>query len=51
MGFVARNCNGEVLLSGARSEFYANSPLEAEAKYVWWATKQAQSRGYCEVVF
>ncbi|PWA76154.1 hypothetical protein CTI12_AA238720 [Artemisia annua] len=51
MGFVARNCNGEVLLSGARSEFYANSPLEAEAKAVWWATKQAQSRGYSEVVF
>nr|GEW36879.1 reverse transcriptase [Tanacetum cinerariifolium] len=35
MGFVARNCNGEVLLSGARSEFYVNSPLEAEAKAVW----------------
>ncbi|PWA52122.1 hypothetical protein CTI12_AA457560 [Artemisia annua] len=41
MGFVARNCHGEVLLSGARPEFFANSPLEAEAKAVWWATKQA----------
>lgn len=32
MVFVAHNCNKEVLLSGARSEFYANWLLEAEAK-------------------
>ncbi|GKB84291.1 reverse transcriptase, partial [Tanacetum coccineum] len=51
MGFVARNCNGEVLLSGARSEFYANSPLEAEAKAIWWAIQHARSRCYPEVVF
>ncbi|GKG35592.1 reverse transcriptase, partial [Tanacetum coccineum] len=38
MGFVARNSDGEVLISGAKSECYANSPLEAEAKAIWWAT-------------
>lgn len=37
-GFVARNYNGQVLVSGARSEVYANSPLEAEAKSLMWAT-------------
>ncbi|GJR35426.1 reverse transcriptase [Tanacetum coccineum] len=51
MSFVARNCNGEVLLSRARSEFYAKSPLEVEAKAVWWAIKHAQSRGYFKAVF
>ncbi|GKD65499.1 reverse transcriptase [Tanacetum coccineum] len=51
MGFVARNCNGEVLLSGARSEFYANSPLEAKAKAIWWAIQHARNRCYPEVVF
>ncbi|GKE65841.1 reverse transcriptase, partial [Tanacetum coccineum] len=34
LGFVARNCNGEVLISGAKSECYVNSPLEAEAKAI-----------------
>ncbi|GJR86482.1 reverse transcriptase [Tanacetum coccineum] len=51
MGFGARNCNGEVLLSGARSEFYANSPLEAEAKAIWRAIQHARSRCYSEVIF
>nr|GEV42066.1 reverse transcriptase [Tanacetum cinerariifolium]GEW03615.1 reverse transcriptase [Tanacetum cinerariifolium]GEW03640.1 reverse transcriptase [Tanacetum cinerariifolium] len=51
LGFVAPNCNGEVLISGAKSECYANSPLEAEAKAIWWATIHARSRGYSNVVF
>ncbi|GJZ98474.1 hypothetical protein Tco_0670927 [Tanacetum coccineum] len=36
---------------GSRSEFYANSPLEAEAKAIWWAIQHATSRCYPEVVF
>nr|GEZ91429.1 reverse transcriptase [Tanacetum cinerariifolium] len=32
LGFVARNHNGEVLLSGALGECFAKSPLESEAK-------------------
>ncbi|GJX70310.1 reverse transcriptase [Tanacetum coccineum] len=35
LGFVARNHNGEVLLSGARGECFASSPLEAEAKAIF----------------
>ncbi|GJT20333.1 hypothetical protein Tco_0890270 [Tanacetum coccineum] len=34
-GFVARNSDEEVLISGAKSECYVNSPLEAEAKAIW----------------
>ncbi|GJY38210.1 reverse transcriptase [Tanacetum coccineum] len=51
LGFVARNCNGEELISGAKSECYANSPLEAESKAIWWANIHARSRGYSNVVF
>ncbi|PWA73584.1 hypothetical protein CTI12_AA146360 [Artemisia annua] len=51
LGFVARNCNGDVLISGAKSEAYANSPIEAEAKAIWWATIHARNRGYSNVVF
>nr|GEY09938.1 histone-lysine N-methyltransferase family member SUVH9-like [Tanacetum cinerariifolium] len=51
MSFVARYCNGEVLLSRTRSDIYAKSPLETEAKAVWWAIKHAQSRGYFKAVF
>ncbi|GJS08077.1 reverse transcriptase [Tanacetum coccineum] len=51
LGFVARNSDEEVLISGAKSECYANSPLEAEAKAIWWATIHARTRGYANVVF
>nr|GEZ45597.1 reverse transcriptase [Tanacetum cinerariifolium] len=51
LGFVAHNSDGEVLISGAKSECYANSPLEAEAKAIWWATIHARTRGYANVVF
>ena len=44
LGFVARNDRGDVLLSGARVERYASYPLEAEAKALLWATKQAHNR-------
>ncbi|GKD37870.1 reverse transcriptase [Tanacetum coccineum] len=44
LGFVARNPNGEVLLSSARGECFANSPLEAEAKAILWAMSHARSR-------
>nr|GEV17101.1 ribonuclease H-like domain-containing protein [Tanacetum cinerariifolium] len=36
---------------GAKFECYANSPLKAEAKAIWWATIHARSRGYFNVVF
>ena len=51
LGFVARNYNGEVLLSGARGECFASSPLEAEAKAIMWAMSHARSRSYPNVVF
>ncbi|GKA48632.1 HemK methyltransferase family member 2-like protein [Tanacetum coccineum] len=51
LGFVARNHNGEVLLSGARGECFASSPLEAEAKAILWAMSHAWSRSYTNVVF
>ncbi|PWA53683.1 reverse transcriptase [Artemisia annua] len=51
LGFVARNDRGDVLFSGARVECYASSPLEAEAKSLLWATKQAHNKGYPKVIF
>nr|GFC04232.1 reverse transcriptase [Tanacetum cinerariifolium] len=36
LGFVARNARGDVLLSGARTQCYASSSLEAEAKSLLW---------------
>ncbi|GKC11210.1 reverse transcriptase, partial [Tanacetum coccineum] len=51
VGFVARNYNGDVLFSGARLDYYARSPLEAEAKPVHWAMSHALSRGYSRVTF
>ena len=51
LGFLARNYNGEVLLSGARGECFASSPLEAEAKAIMWAMNHARSRGFSNVVF
>ena len=51
MGFVARNHNGDVLLSGARVEYYAASPLEAEAKAIMWAMTHALSKNFQNVVF
>lgn len=51
LGFVARNHNGEVLLSGARVECYAASPLEAEAKAIVWAMTHALSKNFQNVVF
>ncbi|GJZ74583.1 reverse transcriptase [Tanacetum coccineum] len=50
LGFVARDNNGEVF-SGARLDYYASSPLEAEAKAVHWAMSHALSRGYSRVTF
>ncbi|GJW22252.1 retrovirus-related pol polyprotein from transposon TNT 1-94 [Tanacetum coccineum] len=46
LGFVARDYNGEVLFSGARFNYYARSPLEAEEKDVHWAMSHALSRGW-----
>ncbi|GKF33822.1 reverse transcriptase, partial [Tanacetum coccineum] len=51
LGFVARDYNGEVLFSGARLDYYASSPLEAEAKAVHWAMSHAFSRGYSRITF
>ncbi|GJX63743.1 reverse transcriptase [Tanacetum coccineum] len=51
LGFVARNACGDVLLSGARTECYASSPLEAEAKSLLWATNQAHNKGYSKIIF
>ncbi|GKC53497.1 reverse transcriptase [Tanacetum coccineum] len=51
LGFVARNHNGEVLLSGARGECFASSPLEGEAKAILWAMSHARSRRYMNIVF
>ncbi|GJX21922.1 reverse transcriptase [Tanacetum coccineum] len=51
VGFVARDYNGDVLFSGARLDYYASSPLEAEAKPVHWAMSHALSRGYSRVTF
>ncbi|GJS68075.1 reverse transcriptase [Tanacetum coccineum] len=51
LGFVARNALGDVLLSSARAECYASSPLEAEAKSLLWATNQAHNKGYSKVIF
>ncbi|PWA69631.1 hypothetical protein CTI12_AA297550 [Artemisia annua] len=51
LGFVARDYNGEVLFSGTRLEWYASSPLEAEAKAVHWAMIHALNRGYSNVIF
>ncbi|GKF24787.1 reverse transcriptase, partial [Tanacetum coccineum] len=51
LSFVARDYNGEVLFLGARLDYYASSPLEAEAKAVHWAMRHALSRGYCRVTF
>ncbi|PWA50267.1 hypothetical protein CTI12_AA475640 [Artemisia annua] len=51
LGFVARNYNEEVLLSGARGECFASSQLEAEAKAIMWAMSHARSRIYPNVVF
>ncbi|GJT82882.1 reverse transcriptase [Tanacetum coccineum] len=45
LGFVARDARGDVLLSRARAECYASSPLEAEAKSLLWATNQAHNKG------
>ncbi|GKC11627.1 reverse transcriptase, partial [Tanacetum coccineum] len=36
LGFVARNACGDVLLSGARAQCYASSPLKTEAKSLLW---------------
>ncbi|GKB57855.1 reverse transcriptase, partial [Tanacetum coccineum] len=44
LGFVARNARRDVLLSGARAECYASSPLEAEAKSLLWAINQAHNK-------
>ncbi|GKB20418.1 hypothetical protein Tco_0854341 [Tanacetum coccineum] len=33
--YTSRNSDEEVLVSRAKSECYANSPLEAEAKAIW----------------
>ncbi|GKC73987.1 reverse transcriptase, partial [Tanacetum coccineum] len=51
LGFVARNHNGEVLLAGARGEYFASSPLEAEAKAILWAMSHARSRRYMNIIF
>ncbi|PWA65244.1 hypothetical protein CTI12_AA315820 [Artemisia annua] len=51
LGFVARNHNGDVLLSGVRVECYAVSPLEAEAKAIMWAMTHARNRNFQNVVF
>ncbi|GKC80909.1 reverse transcriptase [Tanacetum coccineum] len=51
LGFVARNHNGEVLLSGAQGECFASSPLEVEAKAILWDMNHARSRSYMNVVF
>nr|GEU41444.1 reverse transcriptase [Tanacetum cinerariifolium]GEU62797.1 reverse transcriptase [Tanacetum cinerariifolium] len=51
LGFVAQNACGDVLLSGARTEWYASSPLEAEAKSLLWATNQAHNKGYSKIIF
>ena len=48
---VARNHNGDVLLSCARLECYATSLLEVEAKTIMWAMTHAQSRNFQNVVF
>ncbi|GKE93969.1 hypothetical protein Tco_1578824, partial [Tanacetum coccineum] len=37
LGFVAQNESGNVLLSGARVECFVSSPLEAEAKAIFWS--------------
>ncbi|XP_071687926.1 uncharacterized protein [Rutidosis leptorrhynchoides] len=44
LGFVARNHNGDVLISGARSECFAGSVLEAEAKAIYWAMTHARRK-------
>nr|GEW48005.1 reverse transcriptase [Tanacetum cinerariifolium] len=51
LGFAARNACGDVLLLGARTEWYASSPLEAEAKPLLWATHQAHNKGYFKIIF
>ncbi|PWA52088.1 hypothetical protein CTI12_AA458320 [Artemisia annua] len=44
LGFVARNSEGEVILSGAKHIEYSESVLIAEASAVWWAIKIAHER-------
>ncbi|PWA52300.1 hypothetical protein CTI12_AA247440 [Artemisia annua] len=51
LGFVARNHNGDVLLSGVRVECYVVSPLEAEAEAIMWAMTHARNRNFQNVVF
>ncbi|GKD25663.1 reverse transcriptase [Tanacetum coccineum] len=51
LGFVARDYNDEVLFLGARLDSYASSPLEAEAKAVYWAMTHTLTRGYSRVIF
>ncbi|GJZ76992.1 reverse transcriptase [Tanacetum coccineum] len=51
LGFVAPNARGDMLLSGAKAECYASSPLEAEAKSLLWATNQAHNKGYSKIIF
>ncbi|GJT29849.1 reverse transcriptase [Tanacetum coccineum] len=49
LGFVAQNESGDVLLSSARVECFASSPLEAEAKAILWATNHANNKGYLKL--
>ncbi|GKB50404.1 reverse transcriptase [Tanacetum coccineum] len=51
LGFAARDYNDEVLFLGARLDSYASSPLEAEAKAVYWAMTHTLGRGYSRVIF
>ncbi|GJV60597.1 reverse transcriptase [Tanacetum coccineum] len=44
LGFVERNSEGEVILSGAKHVEYSQSALIAEAGAVWWAVKTAQEK-------
>ncbi|GKC12980.1 reverse transcriptase [Tanacetum coccineum] len=47
VGFVARDYNGEVLFLGARLDYYASSPLEAEALFMgydWSFVKREGNR-------
>ncbi|GJX03021.1 reverse transcriptase [Tanacetum coccineum] len=49
LGFVAVNESGDVLLSGARVECFASSPLEAEAKAILWATNHSNDKCYLKL--
>ncbi|GJT78577.1 reverse transcriptase [Tanacetum coccineum] len=44
IGFVARNSEGEVILSGAKHVEYSQSAIMAEAEAVCWAVKTGQEK-------